>query len=93
MKKIKIIEKNGRTAKGQLEDGTIVWFTSTNSTWYDFAIATRNVGDEFQANVKISDKGNAYVDRLTADKFLQELTIQTAVAKRDLILRQAALDI
>ena len=90
MKKIKIIEKTSRLAKGVTEDGTLVWFSKQNSSWYDYQISSRNVGDEFEAKINTSEAGNAYVERLTADKFINEIKIENIMLQRDLFNKQIA---
>lgn len=90
MKKIKIIEKTSRLAKGVTEDGTLVWFSKQNSSWYDYQISNRNVGDEFEAKINTSEAGNAYVERLTADKFINEIKIENIMLQRDLFNKQIA---
>jgi hypothetical protein len=90
MKKVKLVEKNLRTAMGTLEDGAQIWFSKTNSSWYDYGIANRTVGEEFQVNIAMSNKGNAYVERLNADKFIAEMNIEAAMARNLMLTKQIA---
>ena len=77
MKKIKLIEKGSYTAKGVLEDGTELYFSKRNTSWYEHNIAGRNVGDEFNVVVKLASTGRQYIDRVTGDvaKEMNELEI------------------
>lgn len=90
MTKIKITEKTIRLAKAVTDKGEIVYFSKQNSSWYDYNIATRNVGDEFEAEIATSTYGNLYIQRLTADKFVNEVRIENALLNRDLLQKQIA---
>lgn len=90
MKKLKLVQKNARTAMGTLEDGTQVWFSKTNSSWYDYGIANRNVNDEFQVSVAMSNKGNAFIERLNSDKYIAEMNIENAIMRNQLLQKQIA---
>ena len=88
MKKIKLVVKNTRTAQGVTEDGTQIWFSKTNSSWYDYGINGRNVGDEFEVSIVMSNKGNAFVERLNAEKFISEMNIEYAIGRNLMMNKQ-----
>lgn len=96
MKKIKLIEKGSYTAKGVLDDGTELYFSKRNTSWYEHNIAGRNVGDEFNVVVKTSTTtGRQYVDRVTGDvaKEMNELEIsmnnlQSSIKRNQLLDKQ-----
>lgn len=90
MKKVKLVQKTARTAMGVLEDGTQVWFTKTNSSWYDYGIANRNIGDEFQASVAMSNQGRPFIERLNAEKYISEMNIESAIMRNQLLQKQIA---
>lgn len=90
MRKIKITEKTMRLAKAVTDKGEIVYFSKQNSSWYDYNIAARNVGDEFECSIQTSNQGNLFVERLTADKYINEIKIENAMLQRDLLNKQIA---
>lgn len=88
MKKVKLTEKGAYTAKGVLDDGTEIWFTKRNSAWYDHNIPSRNVGDEFNATIKISNQGRAYVDRVTGDVAKEMNDLEISYSNRDAAIKR-----
>jgi hypothetical protein len=69
------------TAQAETSDKRIINFTRTNSSWYDWGMGARKVGDKFDVpdtSIRTSDKGNAYIERLTAEKYVTALTLEKA---------------
>jgi len=77
--KLQLTSKNLHTAAAKTTDNRVINFTKTNSSWYDWNISGRNVGDEFEVPdeaIRTSGQGNTFIDRLNADKFSAALKIE-----------------
>lgn len=89
---LKIATKNGFMATATSADGkTTLNFTKTNSSWYDWSIGSKKVGDEFEMpddNISISQQGRPYVMRLNAEKFVQSLQIEREFTAIDLMKKR-----
>ena len=88
--KIKLISKAAYIAEAQRPDGSIVRFSRTNSSWYDYGIGSRAVGDEVLVDISISEQGNPYITRLTADKYTAVLKIENMLIQRNILSKQEA---
>lgn len=88
--KLKLTKKASFIAEATRPDGSIVRFTKTNSSWYEYGITGRNIGDEFLAEVVISNMGNPMIERLNAEKYCAALTIESKILQRNILLKQEA---
>jgi hypothetical protein len=86
--KVKLTKKSQFVAEATNEQGAIVRFSRTNSTWYEYGINSRNVGDEFEVETSVSNLGNLMVVRLTAQKYSDVLNIENALLQRDLMKKK-----
>ena len=60
---LEITEKGMNTAQAKTTDGEVVNFTKTNSSWYDWNVGSRKIGDKFEvpdSAIKLSDKGRTF---------------------------------
>lgn len=86
--KIKLTKKSQFVAEATNSEGQILRFSRTNSTWYEYGIQSRNIGDEFEVETAVSNLGNLMVVRLTADKYSSVLAIENALLQRDLMKKK-----
>lgn len=87
-----VIETKGSfLASAKAADGRVLNFTKTNSSWYDWSIGSKKVGDKLEipeSSIAMSDQGRPYIQRLNADKFVQALTIERAFTEIDLMKKR-----
>ena len=87
-----IESKNSFLATAKSADGkTVLNFTKTNSSWYDWSIGSKRVGDKFDVpedNIQMSDKGRPFIQRLNAEKFVQALQIEREFTAIDLMKKR-----
>jgi hypothetical protein len=99
LKKLKLFKmefviesKNSFLATAKSADGkTVLNFTKTNSSWYDWSIGSKRVGDKFDVpedNIQMSDKGRPFIQRLNAEKFVQALQIEREFTAIDLMKKR-----
>ena len=89
--KLEMTAKGMNTAQAKTEDGSVINFTKTNSSWYDWSIGSKRVGDAFDVPneaIKLSDKGRYFIERLNADKYLQVLDIEAKHTQIDLLRKR-----
>jgi len=78
------------TAEAVSEDGaTTVYFSRTNSSWYDYAIASKNVGEAFDVETSVSQQGRTFVTRLNAEKLVNVMKIENAMLQGQILAKQA----
>jgi len=88
--KVILKKKSLYTAEAVTEDGaTTVYFSRTNSSWYDYAIASKEIGAAFDVETSVSDKQRTFVTRLNADKFLDVMKIENAIFQGQILAKQA----
>lgn len=99
MANAKLISKTNTLASAEVpglqpnDAPRILWFSKTNSSWYDWQIAGKKVGDQFEVAddaIVLSNQGRWMVTRLGAEKAIAAVTLETAYLKRDLELKRAA---
>lgn len=59
-------------------------FSRLNSTWYDYAVGTKKVGDKIEVDasqIAESNEGRPYLQRLRGEKFSQALDLQFKVER------------
>lgn len=79
--KLTIVTKGAFNASATTTDGKTVYFTKTNSSWYDHSVASKKVGDNWEVpdeSIVMSTQGRPFVQRLNAEKFVQALQIEKA---------------
>jgi len=86
--KIKLTKKSQFVAEAVNDQGQILRFSRTNSTWYEYSIPSREIGAEFEVETAVSNLGNLMVVRLTASKYKDVLAIENAFLQRDLMKKQ-----
>lgn len=88
---LEVTTKSMNTAQAKTPDGRIINFTKTNSSWYDWMMASKKVGDKFDVpdgSIRTSDQGRAYIERLTAEKYVQALSLEKAHLEINLLQRR-----
>lgn len=90
MTKVKLTEKGLRKAKGVSKDGVEVWFTTTNSTWDDYDLDSKKIGDEIEVEIAMSSYNRPYVERLGDEKYCIEMKIQNMKLQKQLLMKQIA---
>ena len=87
--KVILKKKSLYTAEASTEDGTTtVYFSRTNSSWYDHAIANRAVGESFDVETSVSTQGRTFVTRLNADKLVSVMKIENAMLQGQILAKQ-----
>jgi len=87
--KVILKKKSLYTAEAVSNDGTTVYFSRTNSTWTDYGIGSKQIGDELEVEVQKSDKGRDFITRLTADKLVDVLRIENALLQGQILAKNA----
>lgn len=77
---VKITRKSGFTASAITADGVTIHFSRSNSSWHDYEIGNKKVGDKLTVPIKMSNKGNAMIDYVGAEKYVSAINIENAIS-------------
>ena len=89
--KVKLVEKGTYSAKAVAEDGTELYFSRGNSSWYDYDIPNKNVGDDLNVKTAVSSlTGRTYTERVNSELFIKIQNIESALKRNAMLDKQIA---
>lgn len=89
--KVKLVEKSLYNAKGTTKDGQEFWFSRRNSSWRDYNIADKKLGDEFEIQTSVSElTGRAYTSRVGSKIMIEILDLENAELRNAVLMKQIA---
>jgi hypothetical protein len=89
--KVTLKQKNMYTAVAVTKDGQEFGFSKRNSSWYEYNIPSRKVGEEFEVSVSVSEQtGRNYITRVTAPVLMEMVELESAMFKNQILAKQVA---
>ena len=89
--KVKLKQKNMYTAVAVTKDGQEFGFSKRHSSWYEYNIAGKKVGDEFEVSISVSEQtGRNYITRVTAPVLIEMIDLESAMFRNQILAKQVA---